>query len=538
MTMHRTFARYTAFEAWAWALACAVGFVFLKGYTFGISDQAEHLPQVLRMANAQLYLNDPFVDAATTHFTVRQYYVYLMFGVSRIIPLEWAAFALTLVSIALLAFSVLRMAEHVNTDRISPLLAPMLLLTVLYGCTVGLNHITYASFISSTPAKALGAFGLLSFIRRKYILAGLICGVAALFQVLVGLQLAGILVLLLLMEKRWAPAAKTAVAFAMCSAPMLVPVLMRQFGPSGMAVDSATYFRVLFDFRNPHHYLPWHFPVQHYMVFGLLVLATLLAHRANGENNRTVPHFILIVVVGMVVYAALVSPDAFRGMARLQWFKATVWVTVLGSVALSGLWANLIQKWAQLTRFAPWAAMASSLAGLLVITQSGLIPIEKLQGRYMVGNYRQTDLERLHSWIEANLPTDAVFHIPPDNSGFAVQAKRSHFVSWQAIIHEPFFMMPWYDRFTLAYGVSLTNLHNGEDVLARAIENYSQAYSQGTPLPVNYRIDNLSTCQFTTQLGPILHQEGDWAVTVYNASGYNDFVSSGRLKNGQDEGFH
>lgn len=518
-------------------MACAVGFIFLKGYTFGISDQAEHLPQVLRLFDPSLYPNDPFVDAAMANFTVRQYYVWFMFGIGHIMPLPWAAFILTVASIALLAYSVLRIAEHQNTDRISPLLAPVLLLTMLYDCTVGLNHITYASFISSTPAKALGAFGLLCFIERKQVTAAIMCGLAALFQVLVGLQLAGILLLMLLMDRRWADAAKTALSFILCSAPMLVPVLVRQFGASGLPVDKAAYYQILFDFRNPHHYLPWHFPWQHYAVFGVLIFAILLAQKAKGKNDHIIFNFTIIVVIGLLIYSALVGMDHFRGLARLQWFKTTVWITLLGSVALGGLWAPLFQKWAPLTRYARWSAMAISLLGLLAITNSALIPIEKLQGRYMVGNYRPTDLEKLHLWVKDNTPKEAMFLIPPDNSSFAVQAQRSAYVSWQAIIHEPFFMMPWHERFKTAYGVSVSDLGKG-DPLQLAKENYALRPSQGERLPVQYRIDDLSACRFTDSLGPILHREGNWAVTVYNASGYNDFVCSGRLKNGQAEGFH
>jgi hypothetical protein len=496
-------------------LAVAIGFLVLKGYTYGLSDQAEHLPQVLRMAHPELYAGDPFVDAATAHFTVRHWYVWLMFGMNHLMPLPWAAFVLTVLSITLLCWSVLRMAELVNGDRISPLLAPILALTVFYGCTVGLNHITYTSFISSTPAKALGALGLLLWLRQRWAWAGAVLGLAALFQVLVGLQLVAVLVAVSVLTGQWRSAMRMAGAFALGSAPMLGPVLWRQFGPEGMATDMDAYFRILFDFRNPHHYLPWHFPMAHYFLFGLMAIGTLLSLRARPTAwSQRMALMIMVICGGMLFYSILMATPQGIGIGRLQWFKSTIWVTVLGSLAISGLWADVLRRAEGVVRFARPVSMAVAITGLVFMLVAPHTGIAKLNHRYMVDGTDRTDLGAMHRWIAANTPSDAMFLIPPDDSGFALQAQRPHFVGWQAIIHEPYFMLPWYDRFVSAYGVTVNEIGEG-DILALAKDGYCARYGQGKALPVSYRLDNLGYCAFADLLGPIVHREGDWVLSAY-----------------------
>ena len=493
----------------------AIGILVLKGYTYGISDQAEHLPQVLRMANPDLYVGDPFVDTATTHFTVRHWYVRLMYSMSLLMPLPWAAFGLTVLIIALLCWAVLRMAELVNGDRISPLLAPILVVTVFYGCTVGLNHITYASFISSTPAKALGALGLLLWLKERWAWAGAMLGLAALFQVLVGLQLVAVLVAVSVLTLNWRCVLLTTLAFALCSAPMLGPVLLRQFGPDGMTTDMAAYFLILFDFRNPHHYLPWRFPIAHYMFFGLMVIGTLLSLRAKPTAwSQHLALMILVICSGMLVYSILIATPWGIGIGRLQWFKSSIWVTVLGSVAVSGLWAHWLRRAEGLVRFVVPVSVAASVAGLALMMVAPHTGIEKLNNRYMVDGTDRTDLGAMHRWIAANTPKDAMFLIPPDDSGFAMQAQRPQYVGWQAIIHEPYFMLPWYNRFVAAYGIGTDQIGKG-DLLQLAKEAYCSRYNSGTILPVDYRLDDLSCCGFADRLGPIIHQEGDWVLTAY-----------------------
>ena len=132
----------------------------------------------------------------------------------------------------------------------------------------------------------------------------------------------------------------------------------------------------------------------------------------------------------------------------------------------------------------------------------------------MVGNRVYSNLEKMHFWIEENTEKDISVLISPDNNAFPCQAKRSIPVHFQAIVHEPFFMLPWYEDFKDVYGVSIENLV-GIDARAQAVQSYNAFNYRDSRMDIVYRLDNLQTCQFVNELGQIVHQEGDWVFTEF-----------------------
>jgi hypothetical protein len=134
----------------------------------------------------------------------------------------------------------------------------------------------------------------------------------------------------------------------------------------------------------------------------------------------------------------------------------------------------------------------------------------------MIGNRGYTDLESMHFWIEKNTSLNVSVLISPDNNSFPCQAKRSVPIHFQAIIHEPVFMMPWYDNYKEIYGVSIENIE-GIDARKAAADKFQTRNYRGTKKHIDYRLDNLETCQFADELGSILHQEGSWVLTEFKS---------------------
>ena len=238
-----------------YALFVAALFLFVRGYQFNTDDQAEHLPQVYQQLDPELYPKDYFVNASNSIFTVRHFYEKLVLVIEEVVGLEWGLFVLTFCCIALMAYSFARIAEELFGDRWSVLLAPILAMVVFYGFTVGGNHVMYGSFISSTIAKGISAFALLQFIRIKQLFAGVVLGLATLFQPLVGLQLFLILGGIELLF-RWniKKTFQFAIPYLAVSALILVPTFARQFGET-MEQNKELYYEVLYRFRNHHHYI-------------------------------------------------------------------------------------------------------------------------------------------------------------------------------------------------------------------------------------------------------------------------------------------
>lgn len=500
-----------------YALFVAALFLFLRGYQFNTDDQAEHLPQIYQMLDSELYPNDYFVNASNSIFTVRHYYEKLVLIVAETVGLEWGLFFLTFCCIALMAYSLARIAEELFGDRWSILLAPVLAMVVFYGFTVGGNHVMYGSFISSTIAKGISAFAVLQFVKSKHLLSGIILGIATLFQPLVGLQLFLILGGIELLF-RWniKKTFRFAAPYLAVSALILIPTFARQFGES-IEYNKELYYEILYRFRNHHHYVPSLFPITHYIkFFGLLALGILSYYLTKPQDKKFYFGFVSLGMTGMLVYWLGLEHLGVLQVGKVQWFKTTVWMGAFSSIMVAGLLGQLLSGYISLSRFKQYVLPFSFSLFLLFtfgITNSKYLP-ESHHHKFMVGKRVHSGLEKMHFWIEENTPKDVSVLVSPDNNAFPCQAKRSMPIHFQAIIHEPFFMMPWYESFVEVYGVSIENL-DGIDARAHGVNLYQTRNYREADKNIDYRLDNLENSQFVDELGPIVHQEGNWVLSEF-----------------------
>lgn len=502
-----------------YAFFVAALFLFIRGYQFNTDDQAEHLPQIYQMLQPELYPNDYFVNASNSVFTVRYYYEKLVLLIAKTTGLEWGLFWFTFLCAAVMAYSFARIAQLWFSDRWSVLLAPILAMIVFYNFTVGGNHVMYGSFISSTIAKAIGSIGLLQFVSRRIGVSGLLLGMSTLFQPLVGLQLFIILTCIqIVFDRTW----KSATGFVLCYSAIalfiLVPTIGRQFSAAG-DYDKELYYQVLYSFRNHHHFLPHLFPITHYIKLSLLIgLGTLSYYISRPQDGRFYLKLVAISLFGIVVYTVALEVLHVNAIGKTQWFKATIWLQAFSSLMVAGLVGQLLSGFVSIGGFQPSFLFRSLVAGaalLLAITNSRYLP-ESYQFKYMVGNRIKSDLEQMHDWIAVHTPVDANVLVSPTNNAFACQAKRGMPIHFQAIVHEPFFMLPWYRDFAEIYGVSIDNLE-GRDARAHAAKLYATRNYTGNRKPIDYRLDDISTCEFVNELGPAVHKQGNWVLTEYVA---------------------
>ena len=374
----------------------------------------------------------------------------------------------------------------------------------------------YGSFISSTIAKGISAFALLQFIRSKYLFASIVLGVATLFQPLVGLQLFLLLgAILLLFRRNLKETVVFGLGFIAVASFILVPTFARQFAESAV-YDQDLYYEILYRFRNHHHYLPSLFPITHYVKFLFLTMIGVEVYAFTKPSDRGffVP-FVALGLLGMLVYAVGLEFLHIQALGKLQWFKVSVWIAALSSIMLAGFVGPLLSGFLPLTKARHYLFPFSFFLFLLLalaITNSKFLP-EQFQHKYLVGNRNYSDLEKMHFWIEANTAKDVRLLVSPDDNAFPCQAKRSMPIHFQAIIHEPFFMLPWYDDFKEIYGVSIENME-GIDARAQAVNLYQTRNYRGSRY-IDYRLDNLETCQFKAELGSIKHQEGKWILSEF-----------------------
>lgn len=502
-----------------YASLVAALFLLLKGYQFNTDDQAEHLPQVYQLLNPALYPNDYYVNAANDVFTVRYYYEQLALVVAKTIGLEWGLFILTFLSCALMAFSFAKIAERLFANQWAVWLAPPFALILFYGFTMSGVSVMYASFISSTIAKGIAAFALWKFFERKVLLTAFLLGVATLFQALVGLQLFLVLAAYyLLIQKNIGHTLRHVIAYTLIASFLLVPVFYIQFTQElSLSVDADWFYHVFYRFRNHMHYYPHLFPIKAYVKCGSLVLAGLAAYvYLRPQDGRFYPFFIFFNVVLLLAYSISLEVFDVYIVAKTQWFKMTIWIQALSAIMLAGCIGQMLSAVyvpTFLRKNTGILSVAACALILVAITNSKYLPVP-YQHKYMVGNRVLSALERMHFWIAEHTDVNAVVLVAPNNNSFSCQAKRSMPSHWQAIVHQSFFISQWYLDFAEIYGVTIDNLQ-GTDPRAHAVQLYQTRNYRGTSKHIDYRIDNLETCQFVAQLGPIVHQEGNWVLTEF-----------------------
>jgi hypothetical protein len=153
----------------------------------------------------------------------------------------------------------------------------------------------------------------------------------------------------------------------------------------------------------------------------------------------------------------------------------------------------------------------------IVIVNSAMIP--QLADKYQIGNYTKNDLTLMHEWIEKNTDINSIILTEPADNSFACEAKRSQPVSFKAIIHEPGFMLKWYTLVKEVYGITVEDVIPKKDKamkLANSLykeRNYKEHIT--IPITINYRIDNVQTCQYIDNLGKVVHKQGDWVLTEF-----------------------
>jgi hypothetical protein len=496
-------------------------FLFYKGYTFNSWDQAECLPQVYQLLDPSLYSNDFFMQQYHTAFTVRFYFVYCLYGLSLLFSVASVCFVLTVVCLFISVYYLIKITQHFTDSALALLLSPLFAFFIFFDFTIGGNQLQSNSMIPGTPASVFAIAAIHFCLEQKYNRSFLLLGLGTLFQPLVTLQVFLILVPVMLLRIKYIGLTNICIAviiYFISAAPMLLPVLYRQFFIDG-DYNSVLYYQVLYRFRNHLHYLPSLFPLGDYVKLLVLVIAALAAIRFTDMRAKKVLYlFCAVIITGMLLYWLLLEKADVSAIGKLQWFKATVWLNAMACIALAVFFGNLLEPHVKAVfhQLLPAASIGGSVLLLIVLLNSALLPVAKLQSRYQTGNYKKTDLTLLHEWIERNTAKDAVILCSPENTSFSCEAKRSQAVQYQAIIHEPFYLLPWYERFGNVYGVAIETA-NRHDIRKQATELYYTRNYKGNMYRIDYRIDNVKTCSYVLELGTIVYQSGDYVLTKFVA---------------------
>ncbi|MFN0188303.1 MAG: DUF6798 domain-containing protein [Bacteroidia bacterium] len=493
----------------------AILFILVHGYQFNNGDQEEHLPYVYKLIDSSLYQNDYLVPLQTSQFTVRFYFAHLIRVCAYLMPVSAVVFLLYFICLSMIGWTVSAISERISKNPLSAIIAP-LLIVLFNNFTVGGNSIIDVQLTCTVLSIALGALAFSTFSKGKMYYAFALCGLASLFQLLAGFHLVVLLIIssfLIANKNRWTNSIKYFFIYLLFAGPMLFPMLYSQFGISSN-MDEENYFNILFYFRASHHYNPSCFPLMDYFKTILWWSLILLSIRYGIKRQQLQNFKVLIILstIGCFVYFIGFSGMHLTAVAKSQWFKTTIWPTLFGVIPVSLFLSEKI-KFLPITSYFKYLRIVFScfiIIATFVIFNSSWLPYNKLKYRYKLGNYPQKDLEKMHHWIAQNSPINALFLSLPEDDSFLCEAKRSTIIGYKGVIHQPDFMIPWYDKMKNVYGVELSD-QKCRKLLDEAKSKYHFRSDRAiqTKEKINYRILDLNQIDSNhINWNQLIHREG------------------------------
>ncbi len=476
--------RGTAAEPLPWfvPLGALLLYYLRFGYHYATSDQGEILPFLFHRLDPSLLANDWFVQTQVADFSIRTYFVMLLEGLSLVMPV-WTGVLLGYIAAWLaLATAVYRIAQTLTLDRVAAVATVVLVLVLTPQWTLGGNDLVTSILVPSMAAWALALWGVVFFLRSRLRLAALLLGIATCLQMLVGLQIAGLLGVLLLLDlrdpsmraRRWREVLIFSGIYLACALPALGPLVYQQ-ATSASVGHRPTLFYILAAFRNPHHYLFLSFSPRSMLRFGMVLaggLAALWLLQKRGRLHRA--DFVKRVLTLTGLFGTLafflteITPVLF--VAKLQLFKYTVFAKLLLVGMLCGAGSLLLptrvhaaidglleRRWLLLIA----VLLAWSLTLTSTLAFDGLL-------RAKAGPLTQSNTPEgsIAAWARTKTPRDALFAVPPSWSGFRSQAQRALVVDFKAFPFQDAQMFVWFERL---YDLAPLDLpeRGGPDLMAR-----------------------------------------------------------------------
>jgi hypothetical protein len=397
---------------WPWLLAVAASLVSLvrTGYNYNYSNNAFHIPVVLRFADLPQFANDPFI-LSLRKFVSPAYF--LLSLVATEANVTWLFFVALAVVHLLTFYALLRIAQSLGIrSQIDQAIFVFLVAAarVAYGVSpVGSDALLFNAFSHSELARAFALLGMAELLRGRLVKAAAWMGLTFAFNAFMGVWTLVPLAIWALWHLvaagdsaenapgnsgsrgRWRTVLLAGLAFAVPAAPVLVWILV---ATHGQTVD--------FDFRA---YLDSYFPA-HFFLNGSSPLRTvqLAAAMAAGglairllPSRRTEAATLLASLVG-VFFAGVV----------VGWFSHSRMILLLDLLRVDGM---IVLLCAALTCAAvvvelrkggalPVAGCALACGGLV----SNLWPLVALGLALTLGARVRPDLGRSASWLIAWLP--------------------------------------------------------------------------------------------------------------------------------------
>ena len=308
---------------------------------YGISDQIEQLPIILRLLDVSYLPHDFFVNASA-EFGPRWYFSHgiaaLAGTADRLPALFWVLTLLANGSISVISFFFARSLFH-KSNLAGSLAAALVMSVPAFG--LGYPPDVYQTLLIESTLSIPLIFLAIQAAANGYLMAGtLLTGVAAILHPLFGLEAGALMIASYgvvefarhrkLSELPWKTLMVSTGILGGFSLLWILPMLSQE------RIASETFIEIVAFFRHPHHYVPSTFPFLDYVVALGFLTATVVAWvwwRKSFEAPPFAAHFLLAltlliwlgclagyVFVEIIPLRMIVTAQMFRLLFILKWF--------------------------------------------------------------------------------------------------------------------------------------------------------------------------------------------------------------------------
>jgi hypothetical protein len=446
------------------------------GYRFGTNDHVELLPYTLFLHDHSLYPHDFFIQGL--HATVpneRTVFASLLLPFVNCLPV--ACFVLHFLSTILLLTGLEKFALRFIKNRYWVWIAILFCLGPLDDFTLG-NVELYSNCVqASSVATAIVIWAINYFLDRKYITASIIISIATITQLLEGLDVMIVLSLVMFYKtviERTVDFKKFAYFLAIfaLTAGIYLVIILSSKSSGASSISSAEVFKIMFEFRHPHHFMFSTFPVSKKILFAVFTAVGIFYYYM---RNKDIAWFLVFSFAGVVCYAVATDIFHFVPIANFQFYKITSWVKFLGMVTI----ISIISEWGFIKSLSPTKIKFDLSIAFIIAT--GIVTVLYLKPevspfftpyQFSKGYVVKDPMLNICTEVKNITPNNAVFIVPFDNSEFKYYAQRSCYVEFKANVRNKQFTGEWHRRINEVYGVNYTMPEKGFALHWQAGYNY------------------------------------------------------------------
>jgi hypothetical protein len=465
----------------------AIVVTLVHQYKFGVDNQIEQIPLILRQLDPSYLKNDLVVNAGSG-YTPRTYYVLLMASLTKVVGLESGYLLMTwLANLATLAVTARLSWEIFGSRR------ALVLSMAMVGGFESINIGGAAELVGGvlTPqllSTGIALMGVCKFYKGKIDAGVMLCVLAGLIHPQLGLVTGGAALIAAgnFRKNIWWGLLLVSVGLF-----IWLPVI---WSGSGYVQPLEYFMRDYVRWRAPHHLLPSSWDGQQYLEFGLFVLTVMvvsIGRRLNGYWIRLVGVLLVLFLGGWIFveyvplrWVILIQP--WRMVYLIKWVGLVIGG---GLVASSSKWLLMVPVFAGRADVREWwlwavivvcglvwqsRQMWCGVVGVTVciLMWSGFWPQFRLSqlkgGGYEIGRY-----------LERSFPGEVVM-VPADMGYLRYIGKVAIVADWKVDPLDDATRVEWRNRIVDMYGESVADFASHYNQLSDVeIKNLSEKYHFG-----------------------------------------------------------